>query len=60
MSLTGNVVNGMIVLDQPTVLPEGTWTSKLGKYLDINHTLRGIEGSVYGQVVAFMKRPAQG
>jgi hypothetical protein len=24
MSLTGNVVNGMIVLDQPTVLPEGT------------------------------------
>src|SRR5688572_24264289 len=24
MSLTGNVVNGMIVLDQPAVLPEGT------------------------------------
>jgi hypothetical protein len=24
MNLTGNVINGMIVLDQPTLLPEGT------------------------------------
>jgi hypothetical protein len=39
--------------------PDGTWTSKLGKHVDISHTLRGIEGPVYGQVVAFMKRAAQ-
>ena len=38
--------------------PDGTWTSKLGKHIDINHTLRGLEGPVYGQVVAFMKRAA--
>jgi hypothetical protein len=40
-------------------LADGTWTSKLGKHVDISHTLRGIEGPVYGQVVAFMKRAAQ-
>jgi hypothetical protein len=36
---------------------DGSWTSKLGKQIDISHTLRGIEGSVYGQVIDFMKRP---
>ena len=38
-------------------LPDGKWTSKLGKSIDIIHSLRDLEGSVYGQVVGFMKRP---
>jgi len=35
---------------------DGTWTSKLGEWLDITHTLRGLEGPVYGQVSALLKR----
>ncbi len=35
---------------------DGTWTSKLGEWLDITHTLRGLEGPLYGQVVLFWKR----
>ena len=38
-------------------LPDGRWTSKLGKHIDIAHTLRGLEGPMYGQVDGFMKRP---
>jgi hypothetical protein len=34
----------------------GTWTSKLGEWLDIAHTLRGLEGPLYGQTVAYFKR----
>jgi hypothetical protein len=40
-------------------LPDGQWTSKLGKYLDIIHTLRGLEGPEYGRVASFMKRLVQ-
>jgi len=36
--------------------PDGSWTSKLGKHVDISHTLLGVEGPLYGQVVGFMKR----
>ena len=38
-------------------LPDGQWTSKLGKNIDITHSLRGLEGSIYGQVAAYLKRP---
>ena len=38
-------------------LPDGRWTSKLGKGVDVSHTLAGLEGPLYGQVVSFMKRP---
>jgi hypothetical protein len=38
-------------------LPNGKWTSKLGKSIDVTHTLRGVEGLFYGRVVGFMKRP---
>lgn len=34
-----------------------TWTSKLGKIEDIEHTLEGLEGSGYGSIAVFMKRP---
>jgi hypothetical protein len=40
-------------------LPDGAWTSKLGRNIDITHTLRGLEGPEYGQVAIFMRRPAQ-
>jgi hypothetical protein len=38
-------------------LPSGEWTSKLGRWIDIAHTLGGLEGPEYGTVVAYMKRP---
>ena len=37
-------------------LPDGKWTSKLGKQIDIEHeTPSVVAGGVYGQVVQFMK-----
>ena len=38
-------------------LPKGGWTSKLGAHEDIRHTLRGLTGAAYGEVVQFMRRP---
>jgi hypothetical protein len=34
----------------------GAWTSKLGKWEDIEHELQGLEGQSYGRVTLFMKR----
>jgi hypothetical protein len=39
-------------------LGDGRWTSKLGKDIDITHTLCGLEGPLYGKVAVFLKRPA--
>ncbi len=38
----------------------GLWTSKMGKGVDIEHTLEGLEGDFYGKVVKVMKRKCQG
>ena len=38
-------------------LPSGTWTSKLGDWEDISHTIYGLEGSTYGSVACYMARP---
>lgn len=39
-------------------LPDGSWTSKLGKAEDIEHeTADDVAGGVYGEVVEFMRRP---
>jgi hypothetical protein len=38
-------------------LASGEWTSKLGRGLDITHSLAGLAGQLYGGPVAFMKRP---
>jgi len=39
-------------------LPNGKWTSKLGKAEDIEHDSPGdIGGGLYGEVVQFLKRP---
>ncbi len=35
----------------------GRWTSKLGEREDIEHSLRDLEGVVYGTVVLIMNRP---
>jgi hypothetical protein len=34
----------------------GIWTSKLGKGVDMEHTLEALEGEFYGKVVKIMKR----
>jgi hypothetical protein len=40
------------------LLPNGVWTSKLGDMEDIEHeSLTAVEGSLYGSVVSFLKRP---
>jgi len=38
-------------------LPDGRWTSKLGMDVDIEHSLRALEGGVYGNVVLVLSRP---
>jgi hypothetical protein len=38
-------------------LPSGEWTSKLGRGLDITHTLAGLAGQLFGSPVAFLRRP---
>lgn len=37
-------------------LPNGRWTSKIGKLEDIEHALHDLEGQEYGQVVQIVKR----
>ena len=39
-------------------LGSGRWSSKLGSSVDIEHTLEGLEGSLYGGVVRILSRPA--
>jgi hypothetical protein len=38
-------------------LPTGEWTSKLGKSVDIAHTLGELDGPMYGTVHKIYKRP---
>ena len=38
-------------------LPNGRWTSKLGKREDIEHALHDLAGEIYGSVALVMKRP---
>ena len=38
----------------------GIWVSKLGKGVDVEHLLEGLEGDLYGKVVKIMKRKCQG
>ena len=37
-------------------LPDGQWTSKLGKAQDISHALSGVQGESYGFAVRFLRR----
>lgn len=36
---------------------DGTWRSKLGPDEDIEHTLDGLAGPLYGRVAAYLRRP---
>jgi hypothetical protein len=38
-------------------LLNGAWTSKLGPHEDIRHSIYGLEGAAYGDVVQYLKRP---
>ena len=38
-------------------LPNGRWTSKLGELEDVEHSLDGLVGTWYGNVVSILKRP---
>jgi hypothetical protein len=37
-------------------LPNGRWTSKLGRSFDVQHSLEEVEGAKYGHVVKFMRK----
>jgi hypothetical protein len=37
-------------------LPNGLWTSKMGKLEDIEHTLQGLSGGKYGHVQVILQR----
>jgi hypothetical protein len=50
---------GSRVLHAARQLPNGRWTSKLGREWDITHQLKGLEGDDYGTVGQFLKRPIQ-
>jgi hypothetical protein len=42
-------------------LPTGTWTSKLGNWVDIEHdSPSDVAGGLYGEVMRMMKRPISG
>ena len=38
-------------------LPNGRWTSKLGRRQDIEHELHAVSGELYGKVELVLKRP---
>lgn len=40
-------------------LPNGRWTSKLGRDVDIEHSLHDLEGPAYGTVAIVLARTAQ-
>lgn len=40
-------------------LENGNWTSKLGKNIDVEHSIFSIEDGVYGQVVQYLRKPIQ-
>lgn len=48
--------NTDIVTHAARQLESGKWTSKLGNYKDIKHTLEGLTNSSYGKVAAIVKR----
>lgn len=38
-------------------LPDGWWASKLGQYVDVEHTLVALDGPDYGEATIFLERP---
>ncbi len=51
---------GLMYTHAARQLPDGKWTSKLGKAEDIDHaTADDVAGGLYGEIVQFMKRLVQ-
>jgi hypothetical protein len=51
-------ISGLIWTHAARQLPNGKWTSKLGKGIDIEHdSPADVTGNVYGEVQEIMKRP---
>lgn len=51
-------VNALITAyKQRSELPNGKWTSKLGRWEDIEHEIEGLMGEMYGDVKQILKRP---
>lgn len=40
-------------------LSDNVWTSKLGKNIDIEHSIDAVDGPLYGTIAVFMRRPVQ-
>lgn len=38
-------------------LSKDEWASKLGQDLDVAHPLEAVEGSIYGDVALFLRKP---
>lgn len=38
-------------------LLDGNWTSKLGKNIDVQHSLNNIQEGTYGNIIQFLKKP---
>lgn len=38
-------------------LKTGYWTSKLGPFIDVQHTIHSVEAGEYGNVIVYLKRP---
>jgi hypothetical protein len=51
--------SGLLYTHAARQLPEGKWTSKLRRDVDIEHdTPEDVAGGLHGEVVTYMKRPA--
>lgn len=48
------------VLHVARQLPNGRWTSKLGKGIDVEHDLPSLEGGIYGSVIRILHRRGSG
>jgi hypothetical protein len=49
--------NGGLPSHAARQLADGNWTSKLGKNIDVRHTIFSIENGLYGIVIQYLKRP---
>ncbi|MEP7374368.1 MAG: hypothetical protein ABI675_13325 [Chitinophagaceae bacterium] len=48
--------NGLLPTHAARQLENGNWTSKLGKHIDVEHSIFGIEDGMYGQVVQYLRK----
>ena len=49
--------NGGLPSHAARQLTDGNWTSKLGKNIDVTHTIFSIEDGLYGVVIQYLRKP---